>query len=98
MVLTYRRTGGLFALFTLAAAALVATLLAVAVAGILLVVTAAIAVVVLLRRAVLPDRWRHRTMSRVTRGWPHETIDATVVHAARSSDPPRLRRVDGNTR
>ena len=41
MVITYRRTGGLFMLLTLAAAALAATVLTVAVAGTLLIVSAA---------------------------------------------------------
>ena len=40
MVITYRRTGGLFMLLTVAVAALAATVITVAVAGILLIVAA----------------------------------------------------------
>ena len=80
MVITYRRTGGLFMLLTLAVAGLAATVLTVAVAGILLIVAASVAAIALLGRAVLPRRWRHRTIPPETR-WPQETIDATVVNA-----------------
>jgi membrane protein implicated in regulation of membrane protease activity len=97
MVITYRRTGGLFMLLTLAAAALAATVLTVTVAGTLLIVSAAIAAVALVGRAALPRRWRRRTVPPVTR-WPHQTIDATVVNATSSSDPRSLRRVHDNTR
>lgn len=97
MVITYRRTGGLFLLLTLAAAALAATVLTVAVAGILLIVAASVAAVALVGRAVLPRRWRHRTIPAV-KPWPHETIDATVVNATSSSDTPNLPRLDDNTR
>jgi hypothetical protein len=90
MVITYRRTGGLFMLLTLAAAALAATVLTVAVAGTLLIVSAAIAVVALFGRAVLPRRWRGRPVLPVTRS-PHQTIDATVVNATSSSDTLNLR-------
>lgn len=96
MVITYRRTGGLFMLLALAAAALAATVLTVAVAT-LLIVSAAIAAVALFGRAVLPRRWRRRTVPPVTR-WPHRTIDATVVNATSSSDTRNLRRVHDNTR
>ena len=99
MVITYRRTGGLFAPFTLAAAAaaLAATVLTVAVAGTLLIVSAAIAAVALFGRAVLPRRWRRRTVPPVTR-WPHRTIDATVVNATGSSDTLNLGGVHENIR
>jgi hypothetical protein len=79
MVITYRRTGGLFMMFTLAVAALAATVLTVAVAGILLIVAASVAAIALFARAVLPRRWRHRTIPAETR-WPQDTIDALVVH------------------
>ena len=91
MVITYRRTGGLFMLLAVAAAALAATVLTVAVAGTLLIVSAAIAAVALFGRAVLPRRWRHRTVPPVTR-WPHRTIDAKVVTATSSSDTQPLSR------
>jgi hypothetical protein len=93
MIITYRRTGGLFMLLTLAIAALAATVLTVAVAGILLIVAA----VALFGRAVLPRRWRHRTIPAVT-GWPQDTIDATVVNAISFSDTPKLLPLDDHTR
>lgn len=98
MVITYRRTGGLFAPFTLAAAAaaLAATVLTVAVAGTLLIVSAAIAAVALVGRAVTPQRWRRRTVPPMTR-WPHQTIDATVVNDTSSSDTRNLSRAHDNT-
>lgn len=101
MVLTYRRTGGLFMLLTLGVAALAATLLAVVAAGILLIGAASVAAVALLGRAVLPRRWRHHTIPAVAR-WPRETIDATVVNAtsspaASSSETLDLARVDEDT-
>jgi hypothetical protein len=91
MVITYRRTGGLFMLLAVAAAALAATVLTVAVAGTLLIVATAIAAVALFGHAVLPQRWRRRTVPPVTR-WPHRTIDATVVTATSSSDTQPLSR------
>jgi len=95
MVITYRRTDGLFRLFTLAVAALAATVLTVAVAGFLLIV-AAIAAVALMGRAVVPGRWRQSTVPPIT-PWPHETIDATVVSSTSPSDTPNLR-LDDNTK
>jgi hypothetical protein len=56
VVITYRRTGGLFVVPALLAAALAATALTVAVAGTLLIIAAAIGVVALFGRAVLPRR------------------------------------------
>ena len=97
MVITYRRTGGLFMLLTVAVAALAATVITVAVAGILLIVAACVAAVALIGRAVLPPRWRHRTIPAVAR-WPQETIDATVVEAASSSETRNLPRMDHNSR
>ena len=97
VVITYRRTGGLFALFTLGAAALVATVLTVAVAGTLLIATAAIAAVALLGRAVLPQRWRNRAVPLVT-PWPDETLEATVIEATTSPTTPYAVRMDGNPR
>ena len=53
MVITYRRTGGLFMLLAVVAAALAAMVLTVAVAGTFLIVSAAIAAIALFGRAVL---------------------------------------------
>jgi hypothetical protein len=85
MLITYRRTGGLCALLTLAAVAFAATVLTVAVAATLLIVAVASAGAALLGRAVLPRSWRHRTVPPVT-PWPHETIEATVTKTTGSSD------------
>lgn len=96
MLITYRRTGGLFALLAVAAVAIAATVLTIAVAATLLIGAVAIAGVVLLARAVLPRSWLDRTAPSAT-PWPHETIDARVVTGTNSPDrrePPRL---DGNT-
>jgi hypothetical protein len=95
MLITYRRTGGLFALLGVAAVALAATLVTIAVAATLVIAAIAIAGVVLLGRAVLPPSWLDRT-ARAT-PWPHKTIDARVATGTNSSDrrePPRL---DGDT-
>jgi hypothetical protein len=97
MVITYRRTSGLFMLLTFAVAALAATVITVAVAGILLIVAVSVAAVALIGRAVLPRRWRHRAIPAVAR-WPQETIDATVVNATSSSETPNLPRLDDDTR
>jgi hypothetical protein len=92
MLITYRRTGGLFALLTLATVAL-ATVLTIAMAATLAV---AIGAAALVGRAVLPRSWRNRTVPSAT-PWPHETIDATVVNATSSSDTRDLPRMDGHT-
>jgi hypothetical protein len=97
MVITYRRTGGLFMLLTLAVAALAATVITVAVAGILLIVAASVAVVALVGRAFLPWWGRHRTIPAATR-WPQETFDATVVNPTSSSETPNLPRLDHDIR
>ena len=89
MVITYRRTGGLFMLLAVAAAVLAATVLTIAVAGIVLIVSAAIVAVALFGHAVLPQRPRRRPVPPATR-WPHRTIDAAVVTATSSSDPQPL--------
>jgi hypothetical protein len=85
MLITYRRTGRLLAVLTLAPVALAATVLAIAVAAIFTVVFAA----ALVGRAVLPSAWRHRPVPS-TSPWPHRTIDAT--------DTRHLREVDRNSR
>jgi hypothetical protein len=74
MEITYRRTGGIFAIVAIAA-----TLLAVVVGGaILLVTVSAVAAVGLLVRAVLPSSWRTRRVSEAA-AWPHQTIDHPVL-------------------
>ena len=94
MFITYRRTGGLFALLTLATVALAATVLTIAVAAILAV---AIAAAALVGRAVLPRSWRNRTVPSAS-PWPHKTIDATVVDATTSSETRNLPRIGDNSR
>ena len=93
MVITYRRTGGPVHAAHARRAALAATVLTVAVAGILLIVAPSVAAVALLGRAVLPRRWRHRTIPAQTR-WPQETIDATVVTRPAAGAPQRSRSAD----
>jgi hypothetical protein len=93
MLITYRRTGGLFALLTLATVALAATV-TIAVAATLSVALVAAA---LIGRAVLPRSWRNRTVPSAT-PWPHKTIDATVVDATSSSETRNLARMDHNSR
>jgi len=96
MFITYRRTGGLFALLAVAAVALATTLVTIAVAAMLVIAAIAIAGVVLLGRAVLPRSWLDRRAPPAT-PWPHKTIDARVATGTTSPDrrePPRL---DGDT-
>ena len=96
MFITYRRTGGLFALVTFAAVALAATVLTVAVAAAMLVGALAVAAVGLLARAVLPTWSRHHTVPPTT-SWPRETIEATVVNRTTgSSDEGDLSRMDSD--
>jgi hypothetical protein len=96
MLITYRRTGGLFALLTLAAVAVAATVLTVAVAAIVLAVAAAIAAPVVVGRAVLPRSWRNRAAAPKI-PWPHETIDTTAVTASSSSDTRNVPRMNDRT-
>ncbi len=95
MLITYRRTGGIFALLTLAAVAFAATVLTIAVAAILLIVALGTAATVLLARAVLPASWRHHSVRPATPG-PHETIEATMVNPRGSSDESDLLRMDSD--
>ena len=83
MLITYRRTGGLFALLAVAGVALAATGLTIAVAATLVIAAIALAGVVLLGRAVLPRSWLDRTPPSIS--WPHETIEAKVVTRTNSS-------------
>ncbi len=84
MLITYRRTGGVFALLTLVAIALAATVLTVAVAATVLVVALVLAAAALLARAVLPKSWRRQAVPPPS-PWPHETIEATAVNHPRDS-------------
>ena len=84
-MITYRRTGGVFALLGIAAAAVVATVLTMAAAAMILIVALAGAAVTLLARAAVPASWRRPTPPPAT-PWPQETIEATVVTPTRSSD------------
>jgi hypothetical protein len=86
MLITYRRTGGLFALLTLAAVAVAATVLTVAVAAIVLAVVVAIASVLVIGRAVVPRSWRRDRPVLPKTPWPRETIDTTAVTSISSSD------------
>jgi hypothetical protein len=96
MLITYRRTGGLFALLTIATVVLAATVLTVAVAA-TVILAAAIAAAAFIGRAMLPRSWRKRMVSSAT-PWSHETIDATVVNATSSAADTRdLPRMDGST-
>jgi hypothetical protein len=84
MLITYRRTGGVFSLIMIAVA-LVAVALAVVVGATLLAVGVALGAVVLLVRAVLPQSWRRSTPAAAT-PWPQETIEGTIVKPEDSSD------------
>jgi len=95
MFITYRRTGGIFALLTFAAVAFAATVLTVVVAATVLIVALGTAVVVLLARAVLPASWRHHTIPPPT-AWPHDTLEARVVHPHGSSDERDRLRMDSD--
>ena len=95
MFITYRRTGGIFALLTFAAVAFAATVLTVVVAATLLIVALGTAAAVLLARAVLPASWWHHTIPWPTPR-PSDTIEATVVHPTGSSDERDLLRMDGD--
>jgi fatty acid desaturase len=95
MFITYRRTGGIFALLTFAAVAFAATVLTVVVAATVLIVALGTAAAVLLARALLPASWRHHTMPPPT-AWPHETLEATVVHRNGSSDERDRLRIDSD--
>jgi hypothetical protein len=95
MLMTYCRTGGVFALLTLATVALAATVLTVVVAATLLIVAVSIAAAALVGRAVLPRSWRNRTVPSAS-PWPHQTIDATVVDVTSSSYTRDLTLIDVN--
>lgn len=85
MLITYRRTGGAFALLMLAAVAFVATVLAGVVVAAALIVAIAVGLAVLVGRALLPRSWRHRAVPGAAPR-PGDTIEGTLVHATRSSN------------
>ena len=93
LLITYRRTAGLFALLTLVTVTLAATV-TIAVGATLAV---AIAAAALVGRAMLPRSWRNRTTPSAT-PWPHKTIDATAVNATSSSEAVNLPRMDRSSR
>ena len=95
MVITYRRTGGMFALLVLAAVAFGAALLTVTAAAAILIVALAVATAGLLARAVLPRSWRRQAVPPATT-WPQETIDATVVNPTDPSDERDRLRIDSD--
>jgi hypothetical protein len=91
MFISYRRTGGVFALLMFAAVALAATVLTVVVGTTVLVVVVACAAVALVVRAVLPARYKHRAVPPTT-PWPEKTFDTVAVKPTASADeddPPR---------
>lgn len=94
MLITYRRTGGVLSLL-IVAAVLVAAALTVAAGMVMLLVGAAIGAVVLLMRSALPRSWRRRRVPPAT-PWPQETIEATVVNSAGSSDADDSVHPDGD--
>ena len=84
MLISYRRTGGVFSLIMLMVA-VAAMAFAVVVGATLLLVAAALGVVVLLVRAVLPASWRRPT-PRAATPWPQETIEGPIVESRESTD------------
>jgi hypothetical protein len=94
VLITYRRTGGVFSLIVIAVA-LVAITIAVVVGATLLAVGVALGAVVLAVRAVLPRSWRRSTPPAAT-SWPQETIEGTIVKPEDSSDDHDLL-TDGRT-
>ena len=84
MLISYRRTGGVFSLIMLAVA-VAAIAFAIVVGATLLIVAVAIGAVALLIRAVLPASWRRPAPPPAT-PWPQETIEGTIVEPRASSD------------
>jgi hypothetical protein len=95
MLISYRRTSGIFPLLTLAAVGLVAMIVTAAVAATLLVLAGVLAVASLARQ-VVRGRSRPNRPRQPATSWPHETIDATVIPPPPS--PARgLPAIDRNT-
>jgi hypothetical protein len=95
MFITYRRTGGVFALLTFAAVGLAAMALSAAIAATLLVAALAIGAVALVARAVLPASSGQSSVRPATQ-WPQETIETTAVNPAGSSVQGDLVRMDSD--
>ena len=91
--ITYRRTGGVFALITLGAIAFAVTTLVAAVTAAMLILAVTIGAVALLARTLWPRAWGRRPVPLST-AWPGQTIDAEVVHTIRSPDDRDLDRTN----
>jgi len=85
MFITYRRTGSALGLMAVGLAVMTVTVAVAAIAAMVL------APVALLARAMRPASRRSR---QAPSPWPHETIEAEVVSATRSSDARDLLRLD----
>jgi hypothetical protein len=79
--ITYRRSGGIFALIVFAVVAIAATVFAAAAALTALAVLVVAGAVALVARALLPRSWRRRAAAAPpqVQPWSGDTIDATVV-------------------
>ena len=86
MVFTFRRTGSALGLMGVA---LAVTIFTAVVAGVAVTAAAVLAPIALVARAMRPASRRSRQAP-----WPHETIEAEVVSATRSSDARDLLRLD----
>jgi hypothetical protein len=93
MFITYRRTGGIFALLAVAAAGLVAVAVTIAAAATVLIVGTAVAAAALGARAVVTAFGRPR---RVPPPTPRGTIETTVVYPARAAVERDLARMDSD--
>jgi hypothetical protein len=93
--ITYRRTGGVFALLTFAAVALAATVFTAVVGATVLVVALAVAAIASVARAVRPASPGHHAVRPAT-AWPQETFEATVVNPTAISDERSLVRMDSD--
>ena len=95
MLITYRRSGGLFAVLTFTVVALATAALTVAVAATVLVAALAVAASAVLARTVLRLLGRHRVVQPAA-GWSGDTIDTTVVHTIGSAHAHDLLRMDSD--
>ena len=83
MLISYRRTGGLLALLTVAAVGLAAIIVTFAVAATLLILIVVTTTVTLAGRAVL-GWWRPNHLRHPATPWPNETIDVELIPPAPS--------------
>ena len=88
MFITYRRTGGVFAIVIFAVVALATAVLTVVTAATVLLLALALGAAALVARAILPASLRKRTVSDAT-PWPQKTIETTLATPAASSDEGR---------